>query len=462
MLRIEITIILLFYLVACPNTEAKTFQKSESNLVGTTNYPAFSWNNVQLYMHIRKSTSYTSNEFNYLGGFPLITLEKTTGSDTYGSTEEGSIQAARGIKAKNPNAKVLYYRNVMVNYGTYSVNTSLGLITDPYLKNSTTGEVLRLVGTNEGYDLSNANVRKWWVDHCKYMSNQPEIDGIFVDGNVKAITPGYLLTDLGQAKKDAVLTGYGIMMDSLYVRMTPGKMKFSNLIRATLADSGLGYMHYFDGSYLENFDGDKDYYATGIAAAQSVARSGKIIAFTFQLDPALPNPMPIDQNGYVALTDALQQRLNFLLSIYLICAEQYSYLLIHDGYGSTTSALWMTRFAEYDKPLGEPFGQAVKNGYVYTRKFKNVDVTLDLNTMTGTINWLNNTLTNTTKNENNISIYSSNKKLILKSDIEQKVNLYTALGIKVWCGFIGKNVVELQLPVGVYILKEYNIQIINQ
>ena len=75
--------------------------------------PLFSWDHVPLYMHMRKSAAFTQKELDYLAGFPLITLEKTTGSRTHGSTEAGSLAAAKAIKAINKDARVLYYRNVM-------------------------------------------------------------------------------------------------------------------------------------------------------------------------------------------------------------------------------------------------------------------------------------------------------------------------------------------------------------
>jgi len=67
-----------------------------------SHFPRFSWDYVPLYMHMRKSTAFTPEELEYLAGFPLITLEKTTGSTTYGSTEEGSRQTARAIKSISP------------------------------------------------------------------------------------------------------------------------------------------------------------------------------------------------------------------------------------------------------------------------------------------------------------------------------------------------------------------------
>jgi len=86
-----------------------------------THYPESSWNHVPLYQHMRKSTAFTEEELKYLAGFPIVTLEKTTGSKTYGSSEKGALEAARAIKELNPNTKVLYYRNIMCNHGSYEV-----------------------------------------------------------------------------------------------------------------------------------------------------------------------------------------------------------------------------------------------------------------------------------------------------------------------------------------------------
>jgi len=61
-------------------------------------FPDFSWDRVPLYMHIRKSTGFTPEELRYLAGFPLIAFEKTTGATDYGSTEKGTLEAARAVK----------------------------------------------------------------------------------------------------------------------------------------------------------------------------------------------------------------------------------------------------------------------------------------------------------------------------------------------------------------------------
>ena len=144
-------------------------------------YPAFSWDTIPLYMHMRKATSFTQEELNYLAGFPLITLEKTTGSSTYGSSEDGSREAAKAIKAVNPEVCVLYFRNVMCNYGTYKVNEGLKDIPAAFLV-ARDGNTKLHRGVREVYDLSNPTLRRWWVDHCVEMAGYDEIDGLFLDG----------------------------------------------------------------------------------------------------------------------------------------------------------------------------------------------------------------------------------------------------------------------------------------
>jgi hypothetical protein len=77
--------------------------------------PVFSWDTVPRYMHVRKTTAFTDQEIDYLATFPLITFEKTTGMKEFGSTEAGTIKAAKAVKNVNPRTKILYYRNILVH-----------------------------------------------------------------------------------------------------------------------------------------------------------------------------------------------------------------------------------------------------------------------------------------------------------------------------------------------------------
>ena len=361
-----------------------------------SNYPEFSWDNVPLYMHMRKSTAFTAEELKYLAGFPVVTLEKITGSQTYGSSEKGSLEAARAIKEVNPDTKVLYYRNVMCNYNTYEVNAGLDTIPGAFLADSSNGNMMLHRNVREVYDLSNPQLRKWWVDHCVEMSKYPEIDGIFLDGNIKALEPVFLGKEIGLEKKQEVADGYGVMMQDMRNRIGPDKLMVANLIRARLPDSGLGYMQYMDGSYLEAIEAAAngiprlEYLAKGIEAVQKAARDGKIICMSMGLGLAANSRDRIDDSRQkVDWGPEVMVRLEYCLAMFLICAEEYSYFLAHDGYAvdGNKSSVWLRRFPQYDKPLGPPKGPATMDGYIYAREFEYCSVLLDIENKTGNLEW---------------------------------------------------------------------------
>jgi len=354
-------------------------------------FPEFSWDHVPLYMHMRKSTAFNQEELEYLAGFPFVTIEKTTGASTYGSSEEGAIQAAQGIKAINPDSKVLYYRNVLVHYpNTYAVDSGLNAISEPFLKDSS-GELVLHRDVRPHFDLSNDSVRRWWVDHAVDMSNKEEIDGIFYDAIAKVST-SYIEAQIGSGKKQAVQEAFQTMMEECQAEMDPAKINIANVIRASFENYGMDNLHYFDGSYLEGFHGSPSYYAEGIKAAQTVARSGKVICLTLGMDDILPgiNDMR-EEGGHLVLSDSAQAEFDFYLSIFMVIAEEYSYLLIHDSSNAYSimgnDRLWLKRFAEYDRALGAPKGPAVQSGYIYTRQFENAAVYLDLGKSEGRIAW---------------------------------------------------------------------------
>ena len=84
-----------------------------------------------------------------------------------------------------------------------------------------------------------------------------------------------------------------------------------------------------------------------------------------------------------------QPRLEYCLALFLICAEKYSYVYPHDGYdvNNNRSAVWLKRFAEYDKALGPLKGPATRKGTTYTREFEYASVFLDIEKEEAKITW---------------------------------------------------------------------------
>jgi hypothetical protein len=168
-------------------------------LANSDRFPSFSWERVPRYMHIRKDTAFTTDEIRYLASFPLVTFEKGTGATQSGSTEAGTLAAARAVKAINPATKVLYYRNVIVHYGGYAANASLTNMPGAFLVGHSGSDTL-VRSRVQAYDLTNAKMRDWWLASAKRVCADPAIDGLFFDGNIKVLEPAYLRDEIGEKK----------------------------------------------------------------------------------------------------------------------------------------------------------------------------------------------------------------------------------------------------------------------
>jgi len=345
-------------------------------------------------MHIRKAKSYTQKEIEFMGKFPLLTFEKANGYKDHGSVENGTLVAARAVKKINPKGKILYYRNVFVHYSDNATDEAIERIPVAFLEDSQ-GKQKLVRDSNKAYDLSNADVRRWWVESCRRMTQDSAIDGIFLDGNIKALERKYLLKQIGASKKEQTIQGYHQLMKQTREAIGPDKLMIANILRARLDDGGLEYLDYFDGSYLEGFFHNvgnasyEEYVAKGIAAIQNAARQGKIIAFTSGLAPSKNNSkLGIDEgHGLVGSDQQAGDALSYPLGIFLICAEKYSYFRAHEGYSANTNQRWMRWFPEYDRPLGPPLGPAKQDGFRYSRKFQHASVTVDISARSAEVTW---------------------------------------------------------------------------
>jgi hypothetical protein len=360
--------------------------------------PEFSWDTMPLYMHLRKSTAFTKKEIKYLSKFPLITFEKTTGSKTFGSTEKGTLKAAKAVKNINPNTKILYYKNVVINWKGYKED-EVFFIKHPeaYLEDANGRKALMPNKKTTFFDLSKEYVRSYWLDHVTKMASNSEIDGLFLDANIKVLAPVFFNSRVGKEKQKAIETGYLSMMEELDKRLGKDNLLIANILRARpeFKDSGREYLKFFTGSYLEGFEHEnfgmtyQDYLAKGIETVQKTAREGKVIAMSLGIGKGLKNAEAgiDDTRKRLNINENFTKRLDYLLAIFLVCAEKHSYVYPHDGYGIGKSATWLKTFPQYEKPLGKPLGFAKREGYIYTRKFEHLDVILDIKNKKAELNW---------------------------------------------------------------------------
>jgi hypothetical protein len=360
--------------------------------------PEFSWDRMPLYMHVRKANAFSNKEIKYLSKFPLITFEKTTGNKDSGSTEKGTIKAAKAVKKINPNAKILYYKNVVINWSTYEEDeVFLEKHPEAYLVDDKGKKALMANKKTGFFDISQEQVRTYWLDHVTKMANNPVIDGLFLDANIKVLAPVFFKSRVGLIKQKEIETGYLSMMKEVDERLGKDNILLANILRVRpeFKDAGREYLKFFTGSYLEGFEHEnfgmtyEDYLAKGIETVQKTAREGKVIALSIGLGKALKNAKAgiDDVRKRIDKNSNINKRLDYVLAIFLVCAEKNSYVYPHDGYGVKNSITWLKTFPQYEKKLGAPKGPALKDGYVYTRSFEHLDVWLDIKNKKAVLNW---------------------------------------------------------------------------
>jgi len=401
-------IVLIVTLLAIGTNCKVPENKTTSQVPGSNSiYPAFSWDKMPLYMHLRKVEPFTDKELEYLAQFPLITLEKTTGSAAYDGTEKGSIQAAKAIKKVNPKAKILYYRNSIINWPSYR-NDEIFIKKNPdaLLLDSLGAYALMRNKKTKFFDISKKNVQAYWLNNVITHASNEYIDGIFIDASYKVLTNFMKYKKVDYVKREALKTSYHEMMGTLKKEIGDNKLIVSNILRVrpdSELENGRKLLPYTHGSYIETFENNsfrmsyEDYLAEGIATVQQSAREGYIIALTLGLGEALDFETEGMDDRRASLNNDknIKERLDYLLAIFLVCAEKHSYVYPHDGFdvntskktGKSASKVWLKTFPQYKNRLGAPKGPAKQEGYIYTRSFEFLDVWLDIKNQKARLDW---------------------------------------------------------------------------
>jgi hypothetical protein len=362
-----------------------TYTAEYPDQVPGPDFPEFSWDTVPRWLAVRNRDPFSNEQVSSIAtNYQLVMLEKSN-QQGHATTEAGVLDVAGRIKAVNPFIKTLFYWNARIHYGNYAANVEYEPNAWEWSTLEVTDGVTNIYLFKDKYywhDFSAAGMRDWWVDTALDMVTNDVIDGVFIDAINKTPSEaeGALYTNGVPA------TDYMLMADALAQNMPSNKLLIANALRNEAPNGHRTHMTYLDGSYLERWDfpmsgtsqSDADAIAVSIQLMREALSKGKMI--NLQSGPP---------DGDDSTQGHLAEHVDFPLAVFLIVAETNAYFSYQGGVnGLDSSWLWDTSWLEeFNRPLGAPLGDPVRNGYVYTRSYEYVDVWVDIETREVVLDW---------------------------------------------------------------------------
>ena len=379
---------LIGLLATCLSPTLDAITAEESRRSGATapeitdKLPEFGWDTVPVWLRVRKRTAYSKDEIAQIARYPVVVFEKANGHMAYGDVESGTLAAAQAVKKINPGAKAIFYFNAVIEYGGYRANQEFDEHVAQWALREN-GEIIRFKDRYHLHDLTKPEVQDWWIRTSKGMADNPDIDGVFIDAICKV-----------NLRSDAYRDGYSKMARKLRDDLDQHDLLLGNAIRASEPNSNLDHLEYLDGSYCERWgvpmggESYKSYVAKSIEVMTETVAQGKILLFS--AGPGVfgrEESRAASQKTPEEMRQWMRENITYPLGVFLLIAGEHSYFEWTCTPDALQGALRDHEYEEYHKPLGRPSGPAEKDGYVYTRRYKHLDVRVDIQEKEAVFSW---------------------------------------------------------------------------
>ncbi|WP_372809104.1 putative glycoside hydrolase, partial [Pontiella sp.] len=322
-------------------------------------FPRFSWNRIPRTMLIRNgSSSFTDDEARRVANrYDFVVLEKANGNI------QGYYEKASELKSHNPDLKVVFYWNSRIFYGSFGIDAAI-YEPDNWAAWIDPTYTIRDWPT---YERSNPDFVDWWVGCCHKIMGL--VEGYATDG----VTP---FQDFENWEHGSPIDGYFIDKTGVPTSMLHPLYEGSADWNFCMNNNGdnRSRIAYLDGTYREGYTsgGSPSAIATAIAMAQESGKNQKLTM--------LRNPSD-SSNNRREMEDAVDATLGY----YLAYAEKYAYFY-HQKTVDASNADWQwitDYYDQFNRPLGAPLGDAIKDNFIYSRSFERCDLYLDLETDSG-------------------------------------------------------------------------------
>ncbi|MDO7173694.1 putative glycoside hydrolase [Mariniflexile sp. AS56] len=351
-------------------------------------FPKFSWDKVPVAFHFGKQGALTNDEAKFIASHSnYVVLEKGHGLPDSKNTETGIKVDAKKLKELNSNMKVIFYWNAFLDISTYEAHHVYKSHPEWWLKTKE-GELDLKKGKTKRYDLSNPEVRKWWVETVKNEISNGSTDGVFMDAFIQVGSPANIEL-WGQEKYDRIQEGLKKLIAETRAALGNNNLIVYNGIRSNpRRNVGNNFPDYTDAVMIEHFgiinSSSKESMLQDIQEMEKAGKTGKIVIFkgwpgyTWLEKDFMAKPLKEKQ-------EISRKNITFPLASFLAGAQENSYLIYNWGYRFKHGATdW---YPEFDKPLGKPLNNMKVNGWELTRDFEHASIWVDLENKIAKIDW---------------------------------------------------------------------------
>ncbi|MGJ8633496.1 MAG: putative glycoside hydrolase [Luteolibacter sp.] len=321
------------------------------------------WEKTRLYHHFGKGSSrdLTAEEYVFAAdNYGMSIIEKTHAANFYGGNPGHEIAAretAKNLIEDNPDVNPLIYFSSTLAFPELFESTAEAFEDNPEFFFTSERSV-----SGWEMDVTNSSARDWWVDVTNDNIANSELVGVFVDAVTNATKDGNLddVEDM-MSRVNGLTIFNGFDVDS----------------EAKILSSHQTIEH-TDGVWVEDFFRGR---------CNSLERAICLLEELLKIDNDKIIVTHCDPGGW-STTHQLSHR------AHLLVANEYTY---YHWDAETTDELTFWH-SDYGREMGAPLGSAVGDGYVYTRRFENCTVSVDLDNRTSSASWNENN-----KNNSNIA-----------------------------------------------------------
>ncbi len=283
--------------------------------------------------------------------------------------------------------KVVFYWNAFLDYKMYEAHDIYNSHPEWWLRKQD-GELDFKNAGLKRYDLSNPEVRKWWVETAKNEILNGSTGGVFMDAFIQVASPANIKL-WGKEKYDSIQEGLKKLIAETRAALGNEKLIVYNGIRSNpRRNIGNNFPEHTDAVMIEHFgiinSSSKESMLFDIKEMENAGKTGKMVVFK-----GWPGYAWIDKDFMAKPLNEKQkiskENITFPLASFLAGAQENAYFIYNWGYRFKHGALdW---YPEFVKPLGKPLHDMKVNGWKLTRDFEHASIWVDLETKKAKINW---------------------------------------------------------------------------